>query len=178
VINTYGYANAFGPTENGRLLAAAGLELVAHINIRMCNNIISTRPDAKPFDWELLRKRMTVGEQELTRLADCLSAGKKRIKGHGPQNLVGTMIRKKIPEAIANYYQTLGVNQDTCIRCMACVDHCPTGSIHFDEETGFSFHAGCTACMRCYNFCPTGSITTDGVYYDPRQFPRYQGPRG
>lgn len=178
VINTFGYANAFGPTVNEKLLAAAGMSLQAYTNIRLCSNTPSSKPAAKPFDRDTLRKRMAAGSIELTHLADALIAGKKRLRGHGPQNLIGVMIRKKVPEAIAKHYQHLGVHEATCTRCLVCVDNCPTRSIHFDAATGFSFQAGCTACMRCYNFCPTGAITIDGVYADPRQFPRYHGPEG
>ena len=59
------------------------------------------------------------------------------------------MIRKKVPEAIAKFYQTLGVDGATCTRCMVCVKD-----------------------------CPTGAITIDGVVADPHKFPRYQGPEG
>ncbi|KNZ41317.1 EFR1 family ferrodoxin [Acetobacterium bakii] len=175
VINTFGYVNAFGPNEMEKLLAGSGLVQTAYVNIHLCNNVTSTKPDAKPFDQALLHKRMGQGKAELGRLADSLLSGKKRIKGHGPQTMIGTMIRKKVPEAIAGHYQTLGVHLETCNRCMVCVNNCPTGSIRFDGD-GFTFLPGCTACMRCYNFCPTGSITMDGVYADPQQFPRYQGP--
>jgi NAD-dependent dihydropyrimidine dehydrogenase PreA subunit/flavodoxin len=172
VINTFGYVNAFGPKEMQKLLADSGLELSAYVNIQLCNNVNT----AKPLDREQLHKRMVKGEAELTRLAERLLAGHKRIKGHGPQLLIGAMIRKNVPDAIARHYQTLGVHAETCTHCLVCVENCPTGSIRFAEATGFSFLPGCTACMRCYNCCPTGSITMNGVYDDPLEVPRYQGP--
>ena len=172
VINTFGYVNAFGPNEMKKLLAGSGLVLTAYVNIQLCNNVIVTQP----VDRELLNKRMARGKAELIRLADRLLSGRKRIKGHGPQLMIGAMIRKKVPEAIARHHQTLGVHSETCTRCMTCVNNCPTQSILFDEGEGFTFLPGCTACMRCYNFCPTGSITMNGVYADPNEVPRYQGP--
>ena len=172
VINTFGYVNAFGPNEMRKQLADSGLVLSGYVNIQLCNNVNT----ARPVDRELLHKRMAKGEAELTRLADRLLAGRRRIKGHGPQLLLGAMIRKKVPDAIARHYQTLGVHAETCTRCMVCVDNCPTGSIRFDEAAGFTFLPGCTACMRCYNGCPTGSITMNGIYDDPLEVPRYQGP--
>ncbi|WP_373482723.1 EFR1 family ferrodoxin [Acetobacterium sp.] len=171
VINTYGYVNAFGPTETKKLLAGSGLTLSAYVNIQLCNNVTSS----KPVDRARLSKRMVRGRQELHRLGDCLIAGHKRIKGHGPQLLVGAMIRKKVPEAIAKFYQTLGVDSATCTRCMDCVKNCPTGSIRLRGQR-FVFSSGCTACMRCYNFCPTGAITIDGAVADPQKYPRFQGP--
>lgn len=171
VINTYGYVNAFGPNETQKLLAGSGLTLSAYVNIQLCNNVTSS----KPLDRAKLAQRMVRGRQELNRLADRLIAGRKRIRGHGPQLLIGAMIRKKIPEAIAKFYQTLGVDRAICTRCMVCVKNCPTGSIRLKGDK-FVFSAGCTACMRCYNFCPTGAITIDGVVADPHTFPRYQGP--
>lgn len=175
VINTFGYVNAFGPSETKKLLAGSCLVLTGYVNIRLCNNVTSTKPDAKPLDQAMLAKRMAQGRQELNRLAACLVADKKRIRGHGPQLLIGAMIRKKVPEAIANFHQTLGVHQSTCSHCQACIKNCPTGSIRLAGDD-FVFASGCTACMRCYNFCPTGSITIDGIYADPRQFPRFKGP--
>ncbi|AFA48642.1 EFR1 family ferrodoxin [Acetobacterium woodii] len=171
VINTYGYANAFGPQETQKLLAGSGLTLTAYVNIQLCNNVTSN----KPLDRAKLAKRMERGCHELNHLADCLIAGRKRIKGHGPQLLIGAMIRKKVPEAIAKFYQTLGVDGATCTRCMVCIKNCPTGSIR-QQGDQFIFSSGCTACMRCYNFCPTGAITIDGVVANPDKFPRYQGP--
>lgn len=172
VINTFGYANAFGPNENEKLLAGSGLAMTAYINIQLCNNVNT----AKPVDREQLIKRMDKGKAELTKLADSLLKGRKRIKGHGPQLMIGAMIRKKVPDAIARHYQTLGVNAETCTQCLFCVDNCPTQSIHFEPEQGFTFLPGCTACMRCYNLCPTGSITMKGIYDDPLEMPRYLGP--
>jgi len=171
VINTYGYVNAFGPNETKNLLAGSGLTLTAYVNIQLCNNVTSS----KPLNRAQLAKRMIRGLHELNRLADCLIAGRTRIKGHGPQLLIGAMIRKKVPEAIARFYQTLGVDRATCTRCMVCVKNCPTGSIRLKGDK-FVFSSGCTACMRCYNFCPTGAITIDGVVADPQKFPRFQGP--
>lgn len=172
VINTFGYVNAFGPKEMGKLLAGSGLVITAYVNIQLCNNVNM----ANAVDREMLNKRMVKGQAELTLLADRLLAGRKMIKGHGPQLIIGAMIRKKVPDAIGRHYQTMGVNAETCTQCMDCVNHCPTQSINFEEGQGFTFLPGCTACMRCYNFCPTGSITMKGIYDDPLEVPRYQGP--
>ncbi|MBU4440670.1 MAG: hypothetical protein L6276_03410, partial [Acetobacterium sp.] len=38
VINTFGYVNAFGPKEMGKLLAGSGLVMTAYVNIQLCNN--------------------------------------------------------------------------------------------------------------------------------------------
>ncbi len=171
VINTCGYVNAFGANETKKLLVESRLELTAYVNIRLCNNVTGS----KPLDRAMLAKRMVRGSQELNCLADCLIADHKRIKGHGPQLLIGAMIRKKVPEAIAKFYQTLGVNRSTCTRCMVCVNNCPTGSIRLKKDK-FIFAVGCTACMRCYNCCPTGAVTIDGVVSDPQKYPRFRGP--
>lgn len=171
VINTCGYVNAFGPYETEKLLAGSSLELTAYVNIQLCNNVTSS----KPLDRAKLSKRMVRGRHELNRLADCLIVDRKRIKGHGPQLMIGAMIRKKMPAAIAKFYQTLGVDRATCTRCMDCVKNCPTGSIRRKGDK-FVFGVGCTACMRCYNFCPTGAITINNVVADPHKFLRFQGP--
>lgn len=49
------------------------------------------------------------------------------------------------------------VDPNRCIKCMKCVEDCPTGNISFAEGR-FRFGGGCSACMRCSFHCPENAI--------------------
>ncbi|HHU21279.1 MAG TPA: 4Fe-4S dicluster domain-containing protein [Acholeplasma sp.] len=49
------------------------------------------------------------------------------------------------------------VNLDKCIKCMKCVNNCPTKNIKY-ENGKFKFGTNCLMCMRCSFFCPEDAI--------------------
>ena len=57
------------------------------------------------------------------------------------------------------------VDNERCIRCMACTVACPFGNMHFDPSAGI-IHK-CDLCAkhgdypRCAMFCPTKCLTVD-----------------
>lgn len=55
-------------------------------------------------------------------------------------------------------HYTLEHNEETCIKCGACVPQCPLYAITMDEETGFPAVGNqCVRCGQCGRVCPTGS---------------------
>lgn len=55
-------------------------------------------------------------------------------------------------------HYTLEHNEETCIKCGACVPQCPLYAITMDEETGFPTVGNqCVRCGQCGRVCPTGS---------------------
>lgn len=96
--------------------------------------------------------------------------------GIGPYLIPGILIRRFLSQGIAQNYRSFSVNMETCRKCMKCVKECPTQSIQYSPDQGFTFMPGCTACMRCYNFCPVYAIQMDGIDADPRIYFRYRGP--
>lgn len=175
IINTFGYVNAFGPFAARKIFNKDCFELVAYVNIRLCNNISTYTHKSAFIGSEKLSIRKEKALEELTRLANRLLSSKKYIKGIGPYLLPGIFIRKKVGKSIQGHYQKISVQEKTCNRCMICVKNCPANSIKFKEQR-FEFSAECTSCMRCYNFCPTASIMIDGIYTDPQEYFRYKGP--
>lgn len=49
------------------------------------------------------------------------------------------------------------VKQDKCIKCMKCVNNCPTKNITYDNGK-FKFGGNCLLCTRCSFNCPTDAF--------------------
>lgn len=62
------------------------------------------------------------------------------------------------------------VDADRCVRCMKCVNTCPTKNIRYTDGR-FSFGGGCIGCVRCSFECPSGAIHI-GIL----EFMRVNGP--
>lgn len=76
-----------------------------------------------------------------------------------------------------NNWKFLGVDENRCIKCLECVNNCPTHAIEYDDAN-FTFSESCTACYRCYNFCPAQAITVAGRSMNlqrHRQHQKYKG---
>ena len=51
------------------------------------------------------------------------------------------------------------VKRDECIKCMKCVEQCPSNNIKYDQEKGkFKFGYQCLMCQRCIMYCPKQAI--------------------
>ena len=177
VINTVGYVNAFGPFEAKKLFDSDCFYLQAYCNIRLCNNVSTPKFKSVPVSSGKLNIRKDRAVTKLEHMILSLAKSKKMIHGIGPYLLPGILIRKRMAPEIENYFRTLQVQNETCTRCMACVNNCPTHAISYDGEK-FMFSDRCSACMRCYNFCRTASILVDGKFADPAEYIRYRGPEG
>lgn len=172
VVTTFGYVNALGYFAEKKIL---GRKVDAYYNIRMFNNITTPRSKIKI---KALHKRLKAKdrlEEKIRRIARLISEGKHRIQGVGPHLLGGIFVRRALRPGIRDHYRSLGVDADRCTLCGKCIRECPTNSIE-EHHGSFTFHATCTACMRCYNHCPEYAITINGVYANPRIYPRYRGP--
>ena len=49
------------------------------------------------------------------------------------------------------------VQKEKCVKCMACVNECPTKNIILDNDK-FKFQNKCLMCQRCIMYCPTHAI--------------------
>ena len=177
VINTVGYVNAFGPFEANKLFDPDCFYLQAYCNIRLCNNVSTPKSKSVPISREQLNTRKAKAVTKLEHMILSLAKSKKMIRGIGPYLLPGILIRKRMASEIENFYRTLQVQNETCTRCMVCINNCPTHAISYDGEK-FVFSDRCSACMRCYNFCSTASVLLDGKFGDPAEYVRYRGPEG
>ncbi len=50
------------------------------------------------------------------------------------------------------------VNKKKCIKCMKCINNCPTNNIEFINGK-FKFHNRCLCCVRCSFNCPTDAFS-------------------
>ena len=51
------------------------------------------------------------------------------------------------------------VEKNKCIKCMKCINSCPSHNIEYDKEKGkFKFHGQCLMCQRCIMYCPRQAI--------------------
>ncbi len=54
--------------------------------------------------------------------------------------------------------KTYRINKKKCIKCMRCVNNCPTQNIEF-KDGKFKFHSKCLCCTRCSFYCPTDAFS-------------------
>ena len=54
--------------------------------------------------------------------------------------------------------KTYRINKKKCIKCMKCVNDCPTHNIEF-KDGKFKFHNRCLCCTRCSFYCPTNAFS-------------------
>ena len=54
--------------------------------------------------------------------------------------------------------KTFKINKKKCIKCMKCVNACPTHNIEF-KDGKFKFHNHCLCCTRCSFNCPTNAFS-------------------
>ena len=54
--------------------------------------------------------------------------------------------------------KTYRINKKKCIKCMKCVNNCPTQNIEFVDGK-FKFHNHCLCCTRCSFYCPTNAFS-------------------
>ncbi|MDH4163084.1 MAG: DUF362 domain-containing protein [Nitrospirota bacterium] len=51
------------------------------------------------------------------------------------------------------------VDQQHCVRCGICVNHCPRQAIHYGKSGLVFDYRNCIRCYCCQEFCPQGAIT-------------------
>lgn len=50
------------------------------------------------------------------------------------------------------------VDNNKCIKCMKCINECPSKNIYIDKKNKIKFHHDCYMCMRCSFYCPANAI--------------------
>jgi len=70
------------------------------------------------------------------------------------------LIMKKIEIKVDNdhrdWIKKFNVNEETCIKCLKCVEGCPRINIKFTEKIIFGMN--CDVCLYCINNCPQKAI--------------------
>ncbi len=166
--------NGFGPFLAARVLKKARLSLNASINIRITSNASVPGLKSNPPAVKVIEARKEKALRQLDKFADYIISGRKHITGVGPYLLAGYGIRRFFGPQMKDNYKNFSVDMFRCIKCLICVNHCPTRSIVFTGRS-FQFKETCTACMRCYNYCSPCAIFFKGQYADPHEYVRFHG---
>lgn len=58
----------------------------------------------------------------------------------------------------------VGVDSNLCVKCMKCVNDCPTKNIYLDEN--IKFKNQCISCQRCVHCCPVNAFTYKGKHFE------------
>ena len=57
-------------------------------------------------------------------------------------------------------------DQEKCISCGQCVQHCPMHALSFINHRLHVDHQLCVGCLTCVNQCPTHALSFEGEYKD------------
>jgi dissimilatory sulfite reductase (desulfoviridin) alpha/beta subunit len=58
-----------------------------------------------------------------------------------------------------------GLDNDTCVRCGACVTYCTEGAISIDEDETVIDYQKCARCGGCVKVCPVDALAIDRKCY-------------
>lgn len=50
------------------------------------------------------------------------------------------------------------IDQQVCVRCLACAGDCPTGAIKLEGQVLVYKREACIACGSCLVICPVGAL--------------------
>ncbi|MBW1852608.1 MAG: nitroreductase family protein, partial [Deltaproteobacteria bacterium] len=56
----------------------------------------------------------------------------------------------------------IAIDQEKCIQCNECIEHCPAGIISEGPEINEAIHKFCVSCGHCAVVCPSGAICVEG----------------
>lgn len=162
-INTFGYVNGHGYFRLKKLFADCHLPIMGYLNFRLTNST-AERGDDEPLLGNLIpdpiKKR---GYDRIRSLIHAMENDNNIINGIGPHLIIGGIIKNNLKDKIKNNYKNMTVDYEACIKCMQCVDKCPTSSIEYENER-FIFNDTCETCYRCYNICPSKAIIMNSKY--------------
>ncbi len=96
------------------------------------------------------------------------------VKGHGvcgfggaSKNLSMGAVTDRMRQILHSLEGGLIWDEEKCIRCNLCVEHCPNGAMEFKEEKLSVFYHDCKFCQHCALVCPRKAIhMTAGGYLD------------
>ncbi len=55
------------------------------------------------------------------------------------------------------------IDQQVCVRCLACVGDCPTGAIKREGHVLVYRGEACIACGSCLVICPVGALGVEKI---------------
>ncbi|NLI40152.1 MAG: 4Fe-4S binding protein [Caldisericales bacterium] len=74
-------------------------------------------------------------------------------------------------KTVLKMFYRVNLDKSKCVKCGACVEICPTGSIKINSCPSFSYP--CAGCYACINHCPTQALeswaTRGKIRYKPKE---------
>lgn len=143
------------------------------MNVPLTSNISIPIFRANPYEKEKIEENKEKTRDKFRKLLERISKGEKWLehRWNVPFRLVALL--QRVSEPLLYKLVHFGVDTERCIRCLRCVNHCPTETINYDKENdSFSFADTCTFCMRCYNLCPEHAITANDKVCLPPKYKR------
>ena len=163
VIATMGLFSGDGAGLAARLLQKYGAVVTGGLHIRMPDCIADVKLLKKTLEEN--RTLILVAEKKIEQTADGIKRGIYSKDGlsllHHIAGLFGQRLwfkrhAKKLTEQ-------LKIRTDRCIGCGICAAHCPSKSLHIENNKAVFCPGNCTICYRCINNCPTKAITLIGT---------------
>ena len=163
VIATMGLFSGDGAGLAARLLRKCGAVVTGGLHIQMPDcigdvKLLKKTPEAN-------RALISAAQKKIERTADGIRRGiypkdglsfLHHIAGLFGQRLWFKRHAKKLTEQ-------LNIRTDRCIGCGICATHCPSKSLHIENNKAVFCPGNCTMCYRCINNCPVKAITLIGT---------------
>ena len=135
------------------------IRLLKHRNIKVTNEYHYLMPYSFIFrhsDYMAYKMDTVMKELVPLDLKDVLSGKEVHIKRFFLDRLFAWILRIQWWGGRVNgkHYK---VEQDKCVKCMTCVNNCPSKNITF-KDGKFIFENKCLMCQRCIMYCPTHAI--------------------
>lgn len=176
-IVTSGYMAGDVLTFEGKSLEKRGYKPFLYRNIIVGNNLhLPVLCPLKVTKKEKIDRRLVRIDKQIKDIALKVNDRTKDLRGN---DLVGRLFGAA-QRSIGRVHEEVNFKgftaDDSCIKCLWCVNNCPSNNIVFENEK-VVFGDKCIKCMRCYNFCPNRAIQMTKKTKKKR-YVRYRGPEG
>ena len=155
IMKTSGEPLKINDDSSGRIIKALkkkGYEIKGEFHFIMPYNMIFKHSDA------MAAKMYQTAKERIPSAAETIFSGEKRLKKVPfKAKMVCGIVSIEHWGARFNG-RFFRVKEDKCVKCMKCVNNCPTKNITY-ENGKFRFGGDCLLCTRCSFNCPTDAFS-------------------
>ncbi len=136
-----------------KILVEKGYVFKKEYHVVMPYNMIFRHSDAMAARlFNVLKLRAPRIAEEIATLAE-----DSPLKVSAMARLASAVCRVQYPFYRLNTRLLFRIDEDKCVKCMACVNNCPENNIKF-EDGRFYFGKNCVGCVRCSFSCPADAF--------------------